>query len=64
MPDYNVAVVGAGLGGISAGAILASKGRRTLVLDQGAWVGGYCFPFKKRMATCSTPGPCRSNSPA
>lgn len=47
MPDYDVIVIGAGLGGISAGALLANKGRKTLVLDQSPWVGGYCSTFEK-----------------
>ena len=32
MPDYDVIVIGAGLGGLSAGALLAKQGRRVLVL--------------------------------
>lgn len=47
MSDYDVIVIGAGLGGISAGALLAAQGRRTLVLEQGPRVGGYCSTFEK-----------------
>ena len=32
MPDYDVIVIGGGLGGISSGALLARQGRRVLVL--------------------------------
>ena len=36
MPKYDVAVIGAGLGGLAAAALLSSRKRKTLVLEQSA----------------------------
>lgn len=47
MPDYDVVVIGAGLGGLSAGAQLAKSGRRVLVLEQSDLVGGCCSTFEQ-----------------
>ncbi len=47
MPDYDVIVIGAGLGGLTAGALLAKQGRRTLVLEQGKSIGGCCSTYEK-----------------
>lgn len=47
MPDYDVIVIGAGLGGISAGALLARQGRRVLVLEQAERIGGCCSTFER-----------------
>jgi phytoene desaturase len=47
MNDYDVIVIGAGLGGISAGALLAKQGRRVLVLEQSERIGGCCSTFEK-----------------
>jgi phytoene dehydrogenase-like protein len=40
VPDYDVIVIGAGMGGLSAGAHLATAGMRVLVLEQHHKVGG------------------------
>ncbi|MBN1573700.1 MAG: phytoene desaturase [Deltaproteobacteria bacterium] len=42
MADYDAIVIGAGLGGLSAGALLSKGGRKTLVVDQSPRIGGYC----------------------
>jgi len=47
MPDYDVIVIGAGLGGITAGALLAKQGRKTLVLEQGDKIGGCCSTYER-----------------
>ncbi len=47
MADYDVVVIGAGCGGLTAGALLARQGRRVLVLEQGERIGGCCSTFEK-----------------
>jgi len=47
MADYDVIVIGAGLGGLTAGALLAREGRRTLVLEQGGSIGGCCSTYER-----------------
>ena len=42
MSDYDVVVIGAGLGGLSAGAVLAKRGKKVLVLEQSSQIGGCC----------------------
>jgi phytoene desaturase len=47
MSDYNVIVIGAGCGGLSAGAQLAKNGRKVLVLEQTERVGGCCSTYEQ-----------------
>lgn len=54
MSDYDVIVIGAGLGGLSAGALLAHQGRKVLVLEQSDRVGGCCSSFEKNGYTFDT----------
>lgn len=42
MKDFQVIIIGAGLGGLSAGAFLAQKGIRPLVLEKTSHLGGRC----------------------
>jgi len=58
MPDtcilrdrYDVAVVGAGIGGLTAAALLAKRGLRTLVIEQHYLPGGACTSMRRRDIT-------------
>lgn len=44
---YDVIVIGAGLGGLTCGALLAKKGLKTLIFEQHSLPGGYCTSFKR-----------------
>src|SRR6476661_5418555 len=46
MARYDVVVVGAGLGGLTAGAILAREGRKVLVIERSNSVGGAASSYK------------------
>ena len=45
---YDVIVIGAGLGGLTAGAKLAREGKKVLLLEQHDRVGGCATTFKRR----------------
>jgi len=38
--DYDVAVIGSGIGGLSVGALLAHRGYKTLVVEKRSFIGG------------------------
>lgn len=44
---YDVIVIGGGMGGLTAGALLTRRGLRVLLLEQGARTGGYVTSFKR-----------------
>lgn len=47
MPDYDVIIIGAGLGGLSSGALLSAQGRKVMVLEQSDRIGGCCSTFEE-----------------
>jgi len=46
--EYDVVVIGAGLGGLSCGAALAKQGKKVKVLEKHAVPGGYCSSFRRK----------------
>ena len=46
MARYDVVVIGAGLGGLAAGAVLARAGRKVLVIERSNSVGGAASSYK------------------
>src|ERR1700743_3081295 len=46
MAEYDVVVIGAGLGGLTAGAILAREGRKVLIVERSNSVGGAASSYK------------------
>ncbi len=45
--EYDVIVVGSGIGGLTCGAVLSKRGYKVLLLEQHSQVGGYCSSFKR-----------------
>lgn len=46
--EYDIAVVGSGIGGLSCAALLAKRGLRVLVVEQHHQAGGYCTSFSRK----------------
>jgi len=46
--NYDVIIIGAGLGGLTAGAKLAKEGKKVLLLEQHDRPGGCATTFKRR----------------
>ena len=45
--DYDVVVIGAGIGGLICAALLARERLRVLLVEQHYMVGGYCSTFRR-----------------
>jgi len=52
--EYDVIVIGAGLGGLSCAALFAMNGVRPLVIDKRDVPGGYATSFQRGDFTCET----------
>ena len=48
---YDVIIIGSGLGGLTAGAALAKKGKKVLVLEQHFTIGGCATTYKRQGIT-------------
>ncbi len=46
--DYDIIIIGAGMGGLAAGNILIKKGYRVLIVEKHFKSGGYCTNFKRK----------------
>ena len=44
---YDAIVIGAGMGGLSCGTLLAKEGLRVLICEQASKPGGYCVNFRR-----------------
>jgi all-trans-retinol 13,14-reductase len=44
---YDAVIIGAGMGGLSCGTLLAKKGLRVLICEQSSKAGGYCVNFRR-----------------
>ena len=53
---YDAIVIGAGVGGLTAGALLARRGLKVLLLEKENQVGGYVVSFKRRGYTFDATG--------
>jgi len=56
MPKYDVAVVGAGLGGLAAAAVLSGKKKRIIVIERGGSLSGAVGAYERDgYSFCSSP---------
>jgi phytoene desaturase len=53
---YDVIVIGGGIGGLTAGALLVRRGLRVLLLEQGDRTGGYVTSFRREGFTFDATG--------
>ncbi len=53
---HDVVIIGTGMGGLTAGALLAKTGLKVLLLEKGAQPGGYVVSFRKQGFTFDATG--------
>jgi prolycopene isomerase len=53
---YDVIIIGAGMGGLTAATLLARKGQKTLLVEKENQVGGYVVSFKRNGFTFDATG--------
>jgi len=46
--NYDVVIIGAGISGLAAGALLSQKGKKVLILESQPKIGGYLCGFKRK----------------
>ena len=46
--NYDVIILGAGIGGLICGAFLAKSGKKVLIIERHSIPGGYCTSFKRK----------------
>ncbi len=46
--EYDVIIIGAGIGGLTCGCYLAKAGMKVLIVEQHSKVGGCCTSFKRK----------------
>jgi all-trans-retinol 13,14-reductase len=46
--EYDVIIIGSGMGGLTCGALLSKRGYKVLVLEQHNQVGGYYTSFRRK----------------
>ncbi|MFX1385098.1 MAG: phytoene desaturase family protein [Promethearchaeota archaeon] len=47
-PDYDIIVIGAGMGGLVSANILTKEGYKVLIVEKNSFPGGYCTNFKRK----------------
>jgi all-trans-retinol 13,14-reductase len=52
--EYDVIIVGSGIGGLTSGALLAREGLRVTIFEQHSIPGGYCSSFYRKGFTFNT----------
>ncbi|NQU19407.1 NAD(P)/FAD-dependent oxidoreductase [bacterium] len=46
--EYDVIIIGAGIGGLTIGSLLAAERKKILILEKNYNLGGYCSTFKRK----------------
>ena len=47
MKDYDVVIIGSGIGGLTCGTLLSKHGLKTLIVEQHSKSGGYVTSYKR-----------------